>query len=191
MLTYFVVLNSTFTFSMETYSSPSRIWAFGTTLAWMSTFSILKMKFSDRKWEINFEHWHYSRWHCYIPFLPKVRLANPFPVIGKNNTLPAIEYFPTIVSRFVLPNTSNFDVLGSFPKPLVGCHKQKERIKTNFKFVASQVAKVNSFSKMTFFESHGDSFRVRVHFTFQRGFPLIDCWEAKKPTEWSQWGWEI
>lgn len=60
--------------------------------------------------------------------LPKVRLANPFPVIGKNNTFPAIEYFPRIAKRFVFPKTSNFDVFGFMSNPLM---KKEKKTNTN------------------------------------------------------------
>lgn len=50
--------------------------------------------------------------------LPKVRLASPFPTMGRNNTLPLIWYLPVIAKRFDRPITSNLDLFGSRPKPL-------------------------------------------------------------------------
>lgn len=54
----------------------------------------------------------------YTVYLPKVRLASPFPTIGRNSTLPLIVYLPEIEKRFECPSTSNFDFFGSFSKPL-------------------------------------------------------------------------
>lgn len=51
-------------------------------------------------------------------YLPKVRLASPFPTIGRNKTFPSTVYFPKIDKRFVLTKTSNFDLDGSRSKPL-------------------------------------------------------------------------
>lgn len=53
-----------------------------------------------------------------ISYKPKVRLANPFPVMGRIRTLPLRLYFPAIDNLFVFPTTSNLDVFISSPKPL-------------------------------------------------------------------------
>lgn len=115
--THLVGTNLIFTFSMRTYSWPSRVSILGITFAWMLTFSV--------EWRMEREHLvllgHLCRtrnvWLCVVN-LPKVRLASPFPTIGRNSTLPSIVYLPEIVKRFDRPSTSNFDFFGSRSKPL-------------------------------------------------------------------------
>lgn len=73
---------------------------------------------TKKQWKC-FETWTIKGWKVRCSnCLPKVRLENPCPVIGRKRTFPLAEYLPVNSKRLLRPKTSNFDFFGSRSKPL-------------------------------------------------------------------------